>query len=469
MRCIAPATPGSGARWRSSSCSKRWRTIPSASPASSARHACSPRSTIRTSPRFTASSPTARPGSWSWSWSRARRSPIASRAGRSDVEEAIRIFLEIAEGLEAAHERGVVHRDLKPANVKLSGESGCADAGSALGVKILDFGLAKAMAEETAVGDAALSHSPTLTLAATQRGQIMGTAAYMSPQQAQGQPVDRRADIWAFGVCLLEALTGKRVFEGDNPSLVLASVLKDEPDWSSLPAATPPALRRVLRRCLEKSARARLPHIGAARPRARGGAGRGARSGAERGRGRARASVASPVALAAGVTLALALGFALGAAVMSVRRERRDAALDAVARSPLRYTVSLAELRPRLYPEDGVVRVSPDGSLLAITAGVGPGSRVYLRRRGSLELEPLAGTHGAWYTEFSPDGQWLLFGSFAATSCSARPSQEERRSRWSKRQGSMTGASTGMAPIGSSTPRRMACAAPRFRAPRSRR
>ena len=153
-------------------------------------------------------------------------------------------------------------------------------------MKILDFGLAKAMAEETAVGNAALSHSPTLTLAATQRGQIMGTAAYMSPQQAQGQPVDRRADIWAFGVCLLEALTGKRVFEGDNPSLVLASVLKDEPDWSSLPAATPPALRRVLRRCLEKSARARASSHRGGAARARGGAGRGARSGAERERGR---------------------------------------------------------------------------------------------------------------------------------------------------------------------------------------
>jgi serine/threonine protein kinase len=131
---------------------------------------------------------------------RIARGPIA-------VEEAIRIFLEIAEGLEAAHERGVVHRDLKPAKVKVSGESGGAlERSSALGVKILDFGLAKAMAEQTAVGDAALSNSPTLTLAATQRGQIMGTAAYMSPQQAQGQPVDRRADIWAFGVCLLEAV-----------------------------------------------------------------------------------------------------------------------------------------------------------------------------------------------------------------------------------------------------------------------
>jgi serine/threonine-protein kinase len=333
---------------------------------------------------------------------------LADRIARGPIalEEAIRIFLAIAEGLEAAHERSVVHRDLKPANIKLSGQSGALDRSNA-GVKILDFGLAKALAEETAVGDAALSNSPTLTLAATQRGQIMGTAAYMSPQQAQGQPVDRRADIWAFGVCLLEALTGKRVFDGDNASLVLASVLKDEPDWSSLPVATPPALRRLLRRCLEKSARARLPHVGAARleleealveSRAPGPSARAA-------------DHAHPPrrSLAVAIALALTSAIALSSAVVSVRMWRSEPARDSVARSPLRYTVNLAELRPRFTVWGTGVRVSPDGSLLAILAGNGPGSRVYLRRRGRLDLESLAGTHGAWYTQFSPDGQWLLF------------------------------------------------------------
>ena len=187
--------------------------------------------------------------------------------GPIPIDEALELFLAIASGLEAAHAKGIVHRDLKPANIKVGGSHSSTSGGgsggtSASGVKILDFGLAKALAVEDGAAAPELSQSPTLTLAATMRGEILGTAAYMSPEQAQGEPADARADIWAFGVCLLEALSGKQVFEGTNHSLVLASVLKDEPDLEALPAGTPAVLRRVLRRCLEKDRDRRLRDIG---------------------------------------------------------------------------------------------------------------------------------------------------------------------------------------------------------------
>jgi serine/threonine-protein kinase len=185
---------------------------------------------------------------------------LADRIARGpiSVDEAIPLFIRIAEGLEAAHEKGVMHRDLKPANIKL-GHGGAA-------VKILDFGLAKALAPDAeAEGDVSKSLSPTLTLAATRRGEILGTAAYMSPEQASGKPADSRADVWAFGVCLFEALTGTRPFVADDAANTLAAVLRDEVDLSRLPADCSPSLLRLLRRCLERTREQRLQHIGDAR------------------------------------------------------------------------------------------------------------------------------------------------------------------------------------------------------------
>ena len=166
------------------------------------------------------------------------------------VEEALPIAKQIAEALEAAHEQGVIHRDLKPANIKVRPDGT---------VKVLDFGLAKAL-DTTPEGDP--SQSPTLTAAATQMGVILGTAAYMSPEQARGKPVDRRADIWAFGVVVYEMLTGARPFQGEDVSLTLASVMKSDVDVKTLPPDLPETLRTVLRRCLEKDPLQRIRDMG---------------------------------------------------------------------------------------------------------------------------------------------------------------------------------------------------------------
>jgi eukaryotic-like serine/threonine-protein kinase len=176
--------------------------------------------------------------------------------GPLPVDEALPIARQIADALEAAHDHGIVHRDLKPANIKVRPDGT---------VKVLDFGLAKSVAPASGVHDAASAlDSPTLSLHATQAGVILGTAAYMSPEQARGRVVDRRTDIWAFGVVLFEMLTGSRAFPGDDVTDTIVSVVSKESDWDVLPAVPPP-LRRLLARCLTKDSRARLRDIGEAR------------------------------------------------------------------------------------------------------------------------------------------------------------------------------------------------------------
>src|ERR1051326_8361277 len=164
--------------------------------------------------------------------------------GPIPVDEATPIAVQIAEALEAAHEKGIVHRDLKPANVAVTHDGQ---------VKVLDFGLAKAIDTSSSTG-VEMTQSPTITSPAmmTAAGMILGTAAYMSPEQAKGRPADKRSDIWAFGCVLFEMLTGKRAFVGEDVSDVLAAILMKDPDWAALPAMTRPAIRTLLRRCLEK-------------------------------------------------------------------------------------------------------------------------------------------------------------------------------------------------------------------------
>jgi len=180
------------------------------------------------------------------------------KKGPMVVEDAQETCLGIAEALEAAHEKGIIHRDLKPANVKFTSEGK---------VKVLDFGLAKAIDAETEsmTTTASMSESPTITADYTKPGTILGTAAYMSPEQTRGKGLDKRTDIWSFGCVLYECLTGKKLFQGEDVSETLASIIKGEPEWASLPSNTPPAIQILLRKCLAKDRKRRLPDIAAAR------------------------------------------------------------------------------------------------------------------------------------------------------------------------------------------------------------
>jgi Tol biopolymer transport system component len=310
--------------------------------------------------------------------------------GRIPLDEAIPIARQIADALEAAHEQGIVHRDLKPANVKVRSDGT---------VKVLDFGLAKALGEELTTSTN-LANSPTFTspVMHTQMGVILGTAAYMAPEQAKGRAVDRRADVWAFGVVLYEMLTGRRLFDAPDTTEVLAAVLTRTPDWSALPNDTPAAVRRLLSRTLVKESRARLDSMSAAKLDL-------------------DEALAVPVPAGPGAELKKKTPAALAVMLLVT-----GAIVGALGwRSLMRYTA------PQTGPGGAVVTsisaanglvsafiygfvLSPDARTLVYAARSADGTRRLWRRRLSdVSAEPIAGTESAESPFFSPDGQQVAF------------------------------------------------------------
>ena len=310
--------------------------------------------------------------------------------GPIPIGEALPIAAQIAEALEAAHEQGIIHRDLKPANIKVR-EDGT--------VKVLDFGLAKAFDPSRSTGPDPMN-SPTISLHATDVGVILGTAAYMSPEQAKGRAVDRRADLWAFGAVLYEMLTGRRAFGGDETSEILAHVLMKEPDWNALPAGTPLPIRRLLRRCLEKDRKRRLDSAAAARfelEEAMTATGENANAAAD---SRAASRLALPWLLTGALAVALALVLLFGGLRGNV-----------ASTAPIRVHVGLgADATLATLDRGSAAILSPNGQALVFVGQrrTGP-ALLFLRRLDQLEATPLPDTEGAHEPFFSPDGQWIAF------------------------------------------------------------
>jgi len=313
------------------------------------------------------------------------------KQGPIPVDEAVRIARQIADALEYAHERGIIHRDLKPANVKVTND----DA-----VKVLDFGLAKALEGDPLSLD--ISTSPTISRMATQQGVLLGTAAYMSPEQAKAKPVDRRADIWAFGCVLYEMLTGEVAFSGESVTDTLAAVIRAEPDWSLLSASTPMRVRVLLQRCLQKDPRQRLRDIGDARI--------------------SLDEVLSGAPDLAPVGRVEAPGVPLWRRVVLWSAGLLAVALACVAgwilkptpspppRPVMRFTITLPPGQRIAGLGQPALALSPDGSRLAYVASQGDtAQQIYVRAMDSGEAKPIFGTEGATAPFFSPDGQWLGF------------------------------------------------------------
>ena len=318
---------------------------------------------------------------------------LADRIAQGPVplDDALPMALQIAAALEAAHGQGIIHRDLKPANIKVRPDGT---------IKVLDFGLAKALAPDVAAPVATLS--PTITSpAATRMGVIIGTAAYMSPEQARGKPVDKRTDIWAFGCVLYEMLTGRRAFDGDDVSDSLANVLKTEPDWGALPTDTPPGLRRLLQRCLAKDPRRRFHDIAdvcldLAEPEP-------------------RAALAPTVTRSRRTMLERTAWLLVVAALagLLVLASRRTVPAPAVTRffvHPPAQTVFGGPLALGSTVAATTGAISPDGTRLVFTATDRSGrTQLWLQPLDSFTAQALPGTDGGVFPFWSPDGRSIGF------------------------------------------------------------
>ena len=324
---------------------------------------------------------------------------LAERIARGaiPVDEAVPLFIHIAEGLEAAHEKAIIHRDLKPANIKIGPDGK---------PKILDFGLAKAFAREEDVS-AEASQSPTLTKG-TALGIIMGTASYMSPEQARGKPVDKRTDVFAFGCCLYEALTAKKAFDGETVTDIIAAVVNKEPRWEDVPDSTPRSVRDLLKRCLRKNPRDRVRDIGDARISLGEAISPEPADGAP-----APSPTTRRLATALLMLGALGVGWLLRSNTDSnaVSRQPSHLALelqpaDALGvTSPSRTNTEVAPLTRTAFT------LSPDGRDIVFAGRQGEQQLLFRRSLGESEAQPFAGVERAVNPVFSPDGEWIAFWS----------------------------------------------------------
>ena len=313
---------------------------------------------------------------------------LAERIARGPlaVDEALEVARQIADALEAAHEKGIVHRDLKPANVKITPQGK---------VKVLDFGLAKAIAGDPSSPDA--TQSPTITAAATQAGVVIGTAAYMSPEQARGRAVDKRSDIWAFGAVVYEMLAGKKAFEGETISDTLAAVLRADVDWSALPPDTPASVRRVLKRCLDRDLKTRFHDVADARIAMDEAPEAGVTAPPAAPRAARRPALWPMIAAALLVLAAFGWWRALGTAPPSH------------AAGATRLAIMLPPGVSLPYDDNPVFALSRDGRQLVAVGEKEGASKLYVRYFADVEARPIEGTGDAKGPFFSPDGHWVAY------------------------------------------------------------
>lgn len=327
---------------------------------------------------------------------------LAERIGAQPLplDEALPIAKQIAEALEYAHEKGIIHRDLKPANIKLSKDGQ---------VKVLDFGLAKALTDDALPQD--ISSSPTLSMAATKVGIILGTAAYMSPEQAKGKTVDRRADIWSFGVVLYEMLTGRQLYSGETASETMAAVIMKEPDLAQIPASTPRPVRQLIGRCLRKDPRVRLRDIGEARVLLEEAI-------VHPGAGEETAVAAGATPRAGGPNVRQQVWIRVVAGIVGVVATAGIGAwVTELVRKPAAQPVWRAAVPPpvsTLYHvgtrQPGPVAISPDGRRLAFAAKSDQGEvSLWVHSLSTGAAIRLNDTRNASYPFWSPDSQWLGF------------------------------------------------------------
>ena len=309
--------------------------------------------------------------------------------GPIPVDEALPIAKQIAEALEAAHEQGIIHRDLKPANIKVRPDGT---------VKVLDFGLAKAL-QPSSVPSVDVTASPTITSPAmTQMGMILGTAAYMSPEQARGKSVDKRTDVWSFGCVLYEMLTGARAFGGEDVAATIAAVIRAEPDWTKLPADTPPEVVRLLSRSLRKDPAHRLPHIGVARLDVDEALN-------PIGHSHSRVKRRRPL------TWSLSLAALAALILTAILRPSLLQPSTSTSAGVVRLTIPIPEPQ-RFDPTEGAaIAISPDGERIVYVASMGGTTQLFGRALDAVSAVPLAGTEGASAPFFSTDGRWIGFRS----------------------------------------------------------